>query len=82
MKKIVNVEIPALDENYDILVPEFLMVQEVIKLIVETVVILSNGRYCISKQEQLCLRERNLLLIQNATLGDYGIKNGEHLVLI
>lgn len=82
MKKIVNVEVPALNENYDILVPEILRVHEVTELIAEAVASFSNGRYCPSKQELLCLKERNILLVQNATLGDYGIKNGEHLVLI
>lgn len=82
MKILVNVSIPAIGEKYDILVPDFLRIKSVTPLIAETVENLSNHMYVSSGEECLCSVEKNILLRHNATLQQYGIQNGDHLVLM
>ena len=82
MKVLVNVSIPAISESYDILIPDSLRIKSVVTMITDTVVTLSNRPFVPSGEECLCSVEKDILLRQNATLEKYGIKNGDHLVLI
>ena len=82
MKILVNVYVPAIGEKYDILVPGFLRVRSVTNLIASAVENLSNHVYVSSGEECLCSTERNMLLRPNVILDNYGIQNGEHLVLM
>lgn len=82
MKILVNVSVPAIGEKYDVLVPKFLRIKSVIILIAETVENLSNHMYVSSGAECLCSVDKNILLRPNATLEQYGIKNGDHLVMM
>lgn len=82
MKLLVNVYIPAISESYDIWVPGKLPVRAVAALIAETAEGLSNHLYVASGKEFLCSVEKNIQLRNNATLEKYGIKNGDHLVLM
>lgn len=82
MKLLINVSVPAIGEQYDILVPDNLRIRNVTLLIAETVVNLSNHMYVSSGAENLCSADKNILLRPNATLDKYGIKNGDHLVMI
>lgn len=82
MKLLVNVDIPAISEKYDILVPDDLRIKMVVNLIASTVEGLSNGLYVASGEECLCSVEKNILLRHNATLEKYGIQNGDHLIMM
>ena len=82
MKILVNVFVPSISENYDVLVPDFLPVKQVTRLIAEAVVYLSDCKYVSSKKEWLCHAERKLLLRGNLTLKDYNVRNGDHLVIM
>lgn len=82
MKVLVNVHIPAISEDYDILVPGSLRIKNVTTLVASTIEELSNHRYVASGEECLCSVEKNILLRQNATLEKYGIKNGDHLIMM
>lgn len=82
MKILINVYIPAISASYDILVPQGLRIRQVITLIAGTVENLSNHLYVASGKECLCSAEKNILLRSNATLEQYGIQNGDHLVLM
>ena len=82
MKLLINVSVPAIGEKYDILVPDNLRIRNVTLLIAETVENLSNHMYISSGGEHLCSADKNILLRPNATLEKYGIKNGDHLVMI
>ena len=82
MKLLVNVYIPAISEKYDVLIPDNIRIKTVTTLISGTVEDLSNHRFISSGEECLCSVEKNILLRQNATLQKYGIKNGDHLVLM
>ncbi|MBE6942010.1 MAG: hypothetical protein E7455_07010 [Ruminococcaceae bacterium] len=82
MKILVNVHVPAVGMKYDILVPESLRIKSVTTLIAETVETLSGHRYVSSGEECLSSVEMNILLRNNATLKQYGIKNGDHLIMM
>ena len=82
MKILVTVVVPAISAEYDMLLPDFLIINEMVPLIASSVEELSNQVYISSGQEFLCLKERNTLLKHDATLAQYQIQNGDHLVLI
>ena len=82
MKILVNVYIPAISEHHDVLIPNSLKIKTVIDLVANTVEKLSNHLYIVSGEERLCSVEKNVVLRPNSTLEQYGIKNGEHLVMM
>ena len=43
---------------------------------------LSDHRYVVSGEECLCSNEKSILLRHNATLKQYGIQNGDHLIMM
>ena len=82
MKLLIDVYFPAITRSYDILIPDSLRIKTVVSLIASTVEELSNHLYVASGNENLCSVEKNILLRPNATLEQYGIKNGDHLVML
>lgn len=82
MKILVNVRIPAISENYDVLIPDDLRINDVISLISSAVESLSNHLYVASGEECLCSVEQNTLLSQEAALNAYKIQNGDHLIMM
>ena len=82
MKILVNVFVPAISEQFDVFIPKNVCLQTVINMLCETIEELSNHRFISSKQECLCSVDKNILLRKNATLAQYGIRNGDHLILI
>lgn len=82
MKLLLNIYIPAIGQQYDILVPDSLRVKNVISLVAGTVEQLSNHLYISSGEECLCSVEKNIRFRTNTALEKYGIQNGDHLVLI
>lgn len=83
MKKIlVSLEVPAISGKYDISIPDFLEVNELVPLLASAVEELSDHKYVSSGHEFLCLKEKRMLIKDDETLKSYGLKNGDHLVLI
>lgn len=82
MKLLLNIRIPSISESYDMLVPNDMRIKSIVSLIVGAVENLSNHMYVSSGEECLCSVEKNILLRHNATLEKYGIKNGDHLILM
>ena len=82
MKILINLVIPSVSASYDVLVPAFLPIKEVVKLMVEGTEELSNLGYRRSGEELLCVDGFRYPLDQELTLEDYGIKNGDRIYLI
>ncbi len=82
MKILVNITVPAISGQYDILVPNSARIKNIVSLIASTVEDLSDHRYVASGFECLCSLEKNILLRPNATLDNYGIQNGDHLIMM
>lgn len=82
MKLLLNIYVPAIGQQYDILVPAFLRVKSITTLVAGAVEELSNHLYVSTGEECLCSAEKNIRLRANTTLDQYGIKNGDHLVML
>lgn len=81
-KVLVNLYVPCIDLNYDVYIPVFLSVKEVVQLLINALVKLTDGNYPVSGQELLCEKGRQLLLDNNHRIQEYDIKNGDELILI
>jgi len=81
-KTLIWLEVPAVGGEYEIYVPGFLTVRELTQLLSEAAAELSGHLYVPSGSEMLCARDRNILLDENRTLPDYGIGDGDHLVML
>ena len=82
MKILVNISLPAISENYDVLIPDALSIREIIPLIAESVEYLSNHRYVSSGKECICAAEKKQLLQSDQTLRSCNIQNGDHLIMM
>ena len=82
MKILVNITVPAISEQYDIFVPTNVRIKIIASLVANTVEELSDHRYVASGSECLCSLEKNILLRHGATLNDYGIQTGDHLIMM
>ncbi len=78
----VMVEVPSISAQYEMLIPEDLLIRDVLKLAVNAVKEVSGGLYAASGTEILCARGQDILLDDNRRLKDFGIGNGDHLLLI
>lgn len=81
-KVLVSLYIPALGQKYDVYIPVFLAVKDVIVLLSKAIENLVDGKFKASGEELLCEKGRNILLDNNHCIEDYGIKNGDELILI
>ncbi len=82
MKILVNVQIPAINNGYDMLIPDFEMVGDIISLLTDIAAEMSGNQYVSSGEEVLCHRENNIVLGRDRTLRDYDVKNGDTLLLL
>lgn len=81
-KIIIHLIIPAISQEYDLYIPTTISIKELTDLMVRAVKEITNNLYVSSGKEFLCLKEKNILLIQEFTVESYGIQNGDHIVLI
>ena len=81
-KVLVRLEVPAIPESYDVWVPDFLLIKEIIPLLIKSIEELSGYIYRSSGTEQICSCENRKVLEENKTLKSYGVKNGQHLLLL
>lgn len=82
MKILVNVHVPAISKNYDMLLPGTLSIQSITELIARSMEEFTNHLYVSSKNEKLCLVEREVILRPESTLDENGIENGDHLMIL
>ena len=82
MNKItVILELPALKKEYDLLLPDYVQISTLVKLIANAVNELTNGAFIPTGKELLCKRDGNQILHPDYTLADYGVSNGMRLML-
>lgn len=82
MKLLLNVFIPAIDENYDMFIPDNLTIGEIVPLVSDIVNELSNGRFSLTGEEIFCYAEKSIPLNDSITPKDINMKHGDHLILI
>lgn len=81
-KVLVELDIPALGEHYDVMLPTIVPVADIIHLLSNNVNDLSITEYVPSGQEFLCYKEKQLIFKMDRTLESYGVQNGDHLAMI
>lgn len=82
MKILLNIYVPAIQQEYDVLIPDDLRIKNAVSLIVRVITESSGQKYVSSGEECLCSVEKSILLRGNATLDKYGIQNGDHLIMM
>jgi uncharacterized ubiquitin-like protein YukD len=80
MKILLEIHVPSIAESFDVLLPDFLTMRELVPLIAQAVEDLSNRRYVSSGCEIICCAEDQRILDSNRTLREYSIRNGDHLM--
>ena len=81
-KLLITLDIASISQSFEVLVPDFLKVKELIPLFVKIAEELSGKMYQSSGIEFLCSCAENTLLDANSTLGEYHIKNGDRFILL
>lgn len=81
-KVLIEINIPALKEHFDIFLPVDIQIGILSEVIADGVAEITDGRYVVSKCEQICMDEPIGLLCPTLTLQDYGAKDGMKLYLI
>lgn len=81
-KLLICLEVPSISAVYEIYLPVFLTVKELIPLLVKAVGEISANRYVSSGCEFLCAQNPDYILDEDATLASYDIGNGDHLILM
>ncbi len=79
---LVSVEVPSIQEKYDIFVPSDLLIGLLSDVLSNGVRELSNGRYQKSGKEMLMMLDPDVLLDPEKSLQDYGIGSGTRLMLL
>ena len=82
MKILLNVFIPSIGEDYDLLIPDSLPVGEIVPLLIEAVKEKTSDFYQSSGEEILNWEGAGTALDTALTLSQYGIRNGDRLILI
>lgn len=82
MKKIlIGISVPSIQESFDLLVPVNMQIRELSGLIAKGLEQVTDGHFMRSGRELLCLKEPERLLSLTATLENYGITDGDKLIL-
>ena len=81
-KILLSIECPSISNSFDVYVPTSLTVKEAAQLLGKGLEEISNRRYISSGNEFLCKKEDRILLKEEVILKDYGIQNGDHIVII
>ena len=79
---IIQLYVPAIGENFDLKIPLSMMILDLVKLLGQAVETLSNGRYYASGTEILCLKNKEQILDYDQTPQDYGMQNGDLLLMM
>ena len=80
-KLLIGLYVPALQQSFDLFIPSTLEIRQLTQIISEGLAELSGGWYNDTQVHYLCLKEREKLLASNKTLADYGLKDGNCLIL-
>ena len=83
MSKIITaLSVPVLNEKYDIFLQDNITIEQLIPVIIQGIFDISSGKYTSSGNEMLMSLNPERLLNPKKTLSDYGIMDGESLMII
>ena len=83
-KVVVKLYVPFIEEAYDVKIPLFLTVGEIIPLLTKSIATLSDGRFYVKGNEILCVKEKNILLNEldkhkKGTMNSIYTKRNKHI---
>ena len=79
---LITLYVPAIGLSYDIKIPVSLPIMDITQLLAQAVENLSNGEYVSSDSEILCLKNKEMILLNDQTPQEYGIQNGDELMMM
>lgn len=80
-KLLITLKVPCVQQKYDVMIPDFLEIKEIVNLLSDAVSNLTQHMYVSSGKEVLCRDDPAMILNKEYTLRDYGIEHGECLYL-
>lgn len=80
-KLLVTIEVPSVEQRFDLTVPKALTPQLLIQLLYQLLAELTGNAYVPSGTELLCRREDRSVLPIDLSLDEIGIRMGDHLIL-
>lgn len=81
-KILVILHVPALNEQFEVLLPSFLTVEKTIQLLTEALSDLSQKRFVKSANTLLCVAGGRAPLSFVSTICECGIQQGDHLYML
>ncbi len=81
-KILIHLYVPALMRDYDLFVPQDVPCERLLPVLTDGLLQLSHGRYDPSGQEHLTAEGQKAPMQPDKTLADYGIRDGETLLLV
>lgn len=80
-KILVTIKVPMIEDEFDVFIPVYKYAKSAIGLVVKSVNELSEGHYPI-KDNAVILKDNGDVLVQNLTIKENNIKNGDRLILL
>lgn len=81
-KLLIHLMIPAALQEFDVFIPQDLLMSEVSKLLTSAVVSITSGEYDSDQNALLCSKDRQEVLPPCLTARQYGLRHGECLLLL
>ena len=81
-KLLIHLYIPAVQKNFDLFLPQEIPIEQIVQALSKGVQELSRERYAISGQEMLLQEGAIAPLSPKETLYQYGVRDGDKLLLI
>ena len=81
-KILIEMYVPAINQSYDIFIPQGSQMFQVLELVKKAVAELSAGRFVPTEETTFCYRETGSIVNINMTVLELGISNGSKLMLI
>ncbi len=81
-KVLVQVRVPAINETYDMFIPQTMLAYEVLELMKKVINNLTKGRFEVKETGILCFADSGSIVNINLSVTELGIHNGSKLMLI
>ena len=81
-KVLIHLSVPAVQESFDLFIPQEITIKQIITSMTEGIFEMTHHRYTASGKEMLILEDSTVPLCPENTLNQYGIQDGEHLIII
>ncbi|MCQ2520918.1 MAG: hypothetical protein MJ105_00940 [Lachnospiraceae bacterium] len=81
-KVLISLSVPVIGEKYDMFVPDDVVIESLTKIVAQGVFDICGGKYLISGSEMLMKLNPEELLNPQKRLKDYGVLDGEHMMMI